>query len=257
MNNLKKMIFDFNQLPESSSTWFKFIKPRVTAPDGKIIQQGDTLSGTLTGVRKNVVTKEGIAAQTIFDILVAKGTELIIDGVKIITQKDTIYMYGDRKVPFLAQMDRISLGQYVKLEFIEFRDVHQLQPAKIIQPFSHPKYVNEEWLKDNETRLQREEELNKLTAPAAPVGDMSMSMETNIDTTDINAEIEIDEEAIPFVTEDEVRDRLMTINMLSIQKLGVTDPNIMKIEIKKVTGLDFTDLNLNKIINALKLLPNK
>ena len=246
--------FNFNQLPEISSTWFKFSKPRVTYTDGKILQQGDTLSGTLAGVRRNVVTKEGIAPQTIFDVLVSKGTELIIEGQKVIAPKDETYMYSDRKKPFLAQMDRINLGQYVKLEFVELRDVGQIQPAKIIQPFSSSKFINEEWIKENEARLQQDAqqkdidaELDQITIPNAP--QMKMEMQ--------DQSVEINEEDVPFVTDEEVRERLIKVNILAIQKLGIVDPNQIKTEVKRVTGIDFTDLNLNKIIKVLEGLPDK
>lgn len=205
----------FDQLPEVKGQFIQFEKV------------GDNFKGTLIGVRHNVPGKFG--DQTIYDFK---------------APDDSLWMYGTRNKFFIDQMKNIRPGQLVKLEFTEERDTGKVNKAHIITPFANPKFVDEEWIQQQEALKGLEDGRDQGPAPEG----------TTEGTAEEGDNVEVDEDSIPFVSPEEVEGYIKTISELAEKKLGVTDPNEVKKKVMIETGLAFNDDNLPEIVKKLEAM---
>lgn len=196
------------------SNWVKFSKV------------GDTIQGTLVGIRK-VLNQLSGQEQTIYEIK---------------TEANEYWNVGS-KAAIDTQMRHVKLGDIVAFKFIDEREPTKagMNPAKIIQIYHDPKIVDEEWLKEQEevimapsnTNIQAQDTTNSATPTTDPSGGV-----------DVNA--------VPFVKEGTSNDeKVAKINELAKTKLKVTDEAQIKDKVMEITGMAFLEPNYDKIIEIL------
>lgn len=182
----------------------------------------DNIEGTFIGKRQVPNQLKG-ALQWVYELLLDNGEVWNVGG----------------KSGIDVQMRHIKLGQIIGFKFVEQRKPSKpgQQGTKIIQVFANPNVVNEQWLQDK----AGQEGLDYLTDPNQPI---QQQQDIDIKNVDFN------EGSKPANGSD----KLSLIGDLAKQKLGVTDPDKVQVEVMTKIGLAFIESNFEKIIEMLKAM---
>ena len=203
--------------------WVKFTNP------------GDSIQGTYVG--KIVGSIDGFGnEQVIYQVL--KNGEVFNVG------------FGINKKVIIEEMNRTNFGQIIGFKYkgtIKIKNkLGKEVEVKDFGLFSDPKIVDTEWLKKNERNMPFQTTLsNELTKEQIVVNqefsNFGVSESSPVPSSDAPSSVT-------------PQDKLAVITKLAYDKIGVTDPNVMKDKVMEVTGIAFVELNYDKIISALNTI---
>ena len=184
----------------------------------KFEKVGDEVQGTYVQRIDNSIDGYN-NPQTLVDLLQADGT------VKTVSIRNT-------KTGLLEELNKVKLGQIVGFKFTGTKDNPGKQPTKFIRLVHDPKFVDQEWL-DAQNNPTAGLNVNDIfpDAPAAPVAPAATT-------------------TAPLTDADKIRE----IALLAKTKLGANTSEEVKSKVIDKTGLEFTTLNLDIILEKLKTL---
>ena len=209
---------------------FEEASEKVMPAWAKFTNPGDSIQGTYVGCIKNV--KDGYGNDQIV-------YQLMGDDGKI-----TNVGFGLNKKFIVREMEIVKFGQIVGFKFKAWvRVKNKMGKETDVKDYTinhDPKIVNEVWLKENE-------------------GNMPVVTDSN--SNEDTAEKEFNDfgnkaENVPFSTEGSLtnEDKLIYINKLAVEKLGVTDQSLVKDAVMEKLGIAFVPINYQKLIDGLNLL---
>ena len=171
--------------------------------------------------------------------------------------------YGTSKEPINIQMKNVKFGQIVGMKFVrqDPPKVKGYNPTNVIQVFANPNVVNKEWLEEQEMdKVENSEQSLEQVAEGMPEADMPVPAPVGGVTTPANPAnptLPVEEVATPAATLSEAVDPLTQINALAKSKLLINDVNLVKDGVQQVTGFAFIEINYQKIVDALTIMPDK
>jgi hypothetical protein len=140
-------------------------------------------------------------------------------------------------------MKLFKLGVRVKIKFVAAIPSKKGNDFKDIKVFGNAKVVNEEWVaQQNSGSVTAEEAEEIMNGPEE---------EVKIE------DVEEDKTEAPFLSESEKKKMIIQITELATSKLGATDGEDVKNKVMEATELAFIDSNLEKIAEALSVLPER
>jgi hypothetical protein len=208
---------------------FEEASEKVMPAWAKFTNPGDSIQGTYVGCIKNV--KDGYGNDQIV-------YQLMGDDGKI-----TNVGFGLNKKFIVREMEIVKFGQIVGFKFKAWvRVKNKMGKETDVKDYTinhDPKIVNEVWLKENEGNM--------------PTVTDSKS---NEDTAEREFNNFGKKEDVPFSSEGSLtnEDKLILINKLAVEKLGVNDQTLVKDVVMEKTGIAFVPVNFQKIIDSLSAM---
>jgi hypothetical protein len=213
----------FDAVEDKPRNFFKFEKV------------GDQVQGTYVGRNDNSVDGYN-NPQTLVELL----------------QKDgTVYTVSVRhnKVGILKELDSIMLGQIIGFSFTGTKENPGRSATKYIRIIHDAKFVNQDWI--NKQKLKQANMAAPVpTATTTAPASIEQIGELNVDDIFPSAEKAPVAPITPMSDSDKIRE----IANLAKAKLGAVSAEDVKTKTVEKTGLEFSPLNLDIILEKLKAL---
>ncbi len=202
---------------------FNEAKEKVFPKFATFKEAGDSVQGTYVG--KIIKAIDGYGnEQIIYQLLQTDGAVLNV-GFRL------------NKKLINKEMDGVHFGQIVGFKYkgeLTVKDrFSKMVKVKDYSVHQDPKIVDEKWIAENKDNMP--------TVTVAPPKKEFDNFEEDQSSD------------IPFQSSVTVDDKLAVINKLAADKLGVTNPALVKDKVMEVTGLAFLPMNYDKIIAALNI----
>jgi len=165
--------------------------------------------------------------------------------------------YGTSKGPINIQMKNVKFGQIVGMKFVrqDPPKVSGNKPTNVIKVYENPNVVNKEWLEEQEAEgMENSEQSLEQVAEGMPEADMPTPTPVGgvtVPANPVNPTLPVGEVATEAV------DPVAQINALAKSKLLINDVNLVKDGVQQVTGFAFIEINYQKIVDALTIMPDK
>jgi len=216
---------------------FEAAKEKIMPTWMKFINAGDSVQGTYVG--KIVGQIDGYGnEQIIYQLLQDDGTVMNVG-------------FGVNKKFLNQDMESVKFGQIIGFKYkgtISVKDKFG-KPVNVKDFALHqdPKIVNETWLKENEGNMPEVTRVSKSDASVSAKEDFGAF-------NNVPKEKEVDD--VPFSSEGSLtnEDKLAVIEKLAKDKLGVTDPSLVKDKVMETLGVAFIPVNFSSIIEKLKTM---
>lgn len=192
---------------------------------------GDQIEGTLIAKRDSVSRLTG-KPQIIYRLKTDRG----------------IFNIGG-KPGIDMQMQNVKLGQIVGFKFTGTKPPKSagMNPAKLIQVYANPRFVDKEWLEAEEENAEFLKEAEDMVDGKVVDNEKNGAVEELVSQT----------KGVPFVDKAEVTKMFDCIMQMAKDKFLAKDNEDAKQKVMEATGLFFMENNYLTIIEKLSELPNK
>lgn len=208
------------------------------------LKEGESLQGTYIGKKEGVIDTKYKNEKVMYRILTP-------DGVKRIE-------FSVHK-PVVKAMESVKIGQIIGFKFSEKGVSKNGNSYNKIDLYADPRFIDTEWLKNNEVGAYAPAVAYSAPAPAAPaqvlppqtIAEFEARMNEGAPTSN---HMSADYDGIPPFEDSNDDVLLKEIFDLTKEKFGVIDPTKVENTVMIKTQIAFLPANYPKIITALKAM---